>query len=72
MLMKTVLALFLALGVVQCQTPPGFEPSTGEKLGVKFAKNVEARNGNKLNKTGKILGIILLTYLWPHGRGELY
>ncbi|OKL60677.1 hypothetical protein UA08_03957 [Talaromyces atroroseus] len=50
MLMRTILTLLLAAGIAHCQTPPGFEPSTENKLGVKFGNRVRADNGNKLEK----------------------
>ncbi|EED13619.1 conserved hypothetical protein [Talaromyces stipitatus ATCC 10500] len=50
MLLETILAVFLAVGIAHCQTPPGFEPSTSHKLGVKFSKKVAVHLGNKLDK----------------------
>lgn len=52
MLLKTIFAVFLAVSIAQCQTPPGFEPSTSHNLGVKFSKKVAAHQGNKLDKAG--------------------
>lgn len=57
MLLKAIFAVFLAVGVAQCQTPPGFEPSTPHKLGVKFSKKIAAHQGNKLDKDGTNVGV---------------
>lgn len=56
MLLKAIFAVFLAVGIAQCQTPPGFEPSTSHKLGVKFGKKAAAHQGNKLDKSGTNIG----------------
>ncbi|GAM44068.1 hypothetical protein TCE0_060f19392 [Talaromyces pinophilus] len=49
-MLKIIFAVFLAVGIAQCQTPPGFEPSTSHNLGVKFSKKIAAHQGNKLDK----------------------
>ncbi|RAO73860.1 uncharacterized protein BHQ10_009872 [Talaromyces amestolkiae] len=58
MLLKPIFAVFLAVSIAQGQTPPGFEPSTSHKLGVKFGKKAAAHQGNKLDKSD--------TQLVPH------
>jgi hypothetical protein len=59
MFLKAILAVFLAIGIAQCQTPPGFEPPTSHKLGVKFGKKIAAHEGNKLDKAGTSYGASL-------------
>jgi hypothetical protein len=65
MFLRAIFVVLLAIGIAQCQTPPGFEPSTSHQLGVKFGKKIAAHQGNKLEKAGTnifVLNCPLLGY----------
>ncbi|EEA19351.1 hypothetical protein TMatcc_009485 [Talaromyces marneffei ATCC 18224] len=72
MFLKAIFAIFLAVGIGQCQTPPGFQPSTSHKLGVKFSKKIAAHQGNKLDKADTRTTPLLMVKSLNHDAKSAY